>query len=407
MSDRTPTEVLEFRSLALPQQSFAKSLYDPRLMRLSDKGGASELIGNVWSEIVAATLLASLGKPLMAGHPVVGGAVVDAVHRLDDIPGVASRASKAHLKNPDFLVVASLQGEQVLFGVDAKFSIETAETSQVSAEMLSKLVASDPHVSLLIQNAPTENRIVDGVFASPDYELTYEMFEHRVGFRRCSVARENVLLVSVTGGAAFSDTGDQRVLQQLIDLDGLPINVRDSLLATQYYVRLERAVSGLVREQRQPLLGNELTPPDADDALTEVVHRAPRYEVAWGMIRDWDQELEEMRQQRQALQQAIGTLVRGPVLREASDQIMPSLNLEHRPSRNQIRKALSRRYAGDVRSRVGVVRWPVQDFSAELHRVALIAADVARSYQAELLTILKDVILDVSSDARNASDEVP
>ncbi len=148
----------DYHSAALPRGTFARSIFDSHLVRLSDRGGASQLIGTAWSNVAAEELDAWSGGPVPGEASRLGGSVVEEVHRLDTLPGVASRASKAGLKNPDFIVFGAKDGRPVVFAVDAKFSIETARPAQVSAETTEQLFDADEHlIRLLPENRPGTN----------------------------------------------------------------------------------------------------------------------------------------------------------------------------------------------------------------------------------------------------------
>ncbi len=68
--------------------------------------------------------------------PAIDTHTVEQVIRLDALPHVARAASKRSLQNPDFVLLGRRDGELTLQAADAKFSIETARSKQVSVEML-------------------------------------------------------------------------------------------------------------------------------------------------------------------------------------------------------------------------------------------------------------------------------
>lgn len=398
MTDTSAFEDLRFSSDKLPRRTFAKSLFVPLLTQLSDKGGASGLIGARWADAVAKELSSRIGSAVSTNHHELASPVINAVYRLDTIQGVAARASKARLKNPDFVVIAYHDGQQVVFGVDAKFSIETADESQVSSVATASLFKVDEHLAALLPALTPDARFADGLFASPDYSLTHAMFASRMGYLPVSVGPESVLFVDVDGGRMFSDSGEG-VMQLLIELDQLALCVWDSLLATQYYVRLERAVADLQREERLPLLGMPDDPTEVGSMNSGLPDRAAAHRSAWELIVRWNEELEQVRRQRHALQQVIGTPISGPELRDRSDIIMDALGVEDRPSRNQIRKALSRKFHGEVRSRVGVIQHPVDNFPNALRRVATIAEGVSDEYQQNMNEILNEIITGLTRES--------
>lgn len=379
-------------SRALPEGTFERSIFDNQLIQLSDKGGASRLIGAAWADVVAEATQSWLGKPIPSDLPRLATAIVRSIYRLDTIPGVAARASRVGLKNPDFIVLAEIDQRPIVLGVDAKFSVETAKSAQVSAETMKRLFESDDRLTSLLPATDPTASYVDGFFVSPDYSLTHAMFDRRVGHRRVSVSPHDVVLAGSDSGQMFRGVANDDVVERLIGIDKLGIPVWKSLLATQYYLRVERAVAGLVMEERRPLLGEDVEAVSDELIVARVLERAEGHDSAWQMVLSWDQDVESLRRQRQALHQVIGTPLSGAELREMSDAIMVELGLVRRPSRNRVRKALGRRFTNDVREKVGVIRPPIDDFSSELQRVAQLSHGVSERYSRDIRAILEDII---------------
>lgn len=393
----------DYHSSTLPRGTFARSIFDNHLVRLSDRGGASQLIGAAWSNVVADELDAWSGGPVPGAAPRLAGSQVQEIHRLDTLPGVASRASKAGLKNPDFIIFSEQRGHPVVFAVDAKFSIETARPVQVSAETTSQLFDADEHLTRLLPEARPDTIYLDGLFLSPDYVLTYQMFRHKVGHRRLTVSQQDVVLAEAPPRDLFEDLADPVVIDRLVRLDNVPFDVWGSLLAAQYYFRLERAVVGLALDERRPLLGD----PDGEETTGElrerVAERATGAESAWDLVRDWDRDVEAVRRQRQAIHQVIGVPLSNAELRDLTDRLMRGREPGERPSRNQVRKTLGGRFMADVISETGPVVPPVADFSAELGRVATVARRVGERYAADIDAILGRIIDElVSRNARQS-----
>jgi hypothetical protein len=320
------------------------------------------------------------------------GARIDEVHRLDTLPGVAARASKAGLKNPDFVVFATRAGRSTVFAVDAKFSVETARPVQISAETTTQLFQTDARLSAMLPDPHPDARFVDGIFLSPDYSLTHEMFKHKVGHRRLTVSPDAVMLVSTSARQLFGDVTEDAIIERLCRIDALPFPVWESLLAGQYYLRLERAIVGIVADERKPLLGTLEAETTTADLVARLENRASGAESAWQLIRGWDGDVETIRRQRQAMHQVIGSPLSSNELRDLSDKVMDRMGLDRRPSRNQVRKALSGRFTSDVLGRVGVILPPVEDFAVELERVAAVAREVNERYAETMCETLEDII---------------
>jgi hypothetical protein len=390
----------DYYSSTLPRGTFARSIFDNSLVQISDRGGASQLIGSAWSDVVADELDDWSGGPVPGEATRLAGSVVEVVHRLDTLPGVASRASRAGLKNPDFVVFGARDDRPVVFAVDAKFSVETARPVQVSAGTTEQLFDADEHLTRLMPPVRPGTTYLDGIFLSPDYSLTHTMFRHKVGHRRLTVSQQDVVLAEAPPRDLFGDVADPAVIGLLVRLDALPFDVWSSLLAAQYYFRLERALVGLVLDERRPLLGDADAEESTGDIRARVEERASGAASAWGMILDWDREVETVRRQRQAIHQVIGVPLSNAELRDLTDRILKGRAVETRPSRNQVRKTLGGRFMADVIRETGPIRPPVADFSAELARVANVAREVGDRYAADITEIVRGIIDDLAS--RNA-----
>jgi hypothetical protein len=395
---------LDYHSPTLPRGNFSRSVFDNHLVRLSDRGGASQLIGEAWSEVAARELADWAGGPAPAGIPQLTGASVESVHRLDTLPGVASRAGRAGLKNPDFIVFGTRSDRPIAFAVDAKFSVETARPAQVAAETTTELFHADEHLTRLLPDPLPGTTYIDGVFFSPDYSLTHAMFRHKIGHRRLMVAQKDVVLATVGARSLFATFADSEMIECLCGVDDLPFDVWRSLLATQYYLRLARAVVGLVADERKPLLGVSELEETTEDVRARLDARVVGATSGWQLVLDWDRDVETIRRQRQAIHQVIGVPLSSAELREQSDKIMDAQGLEARPSRNQVRKTLGGRFAADVLAEVGTITPPVADFTAELQRIAGVASRIGEAYTAGMTAILEDIIAELVT--RNGSPAV-
>ncbi len=392
MASGGATRDSDYHSATLPRGTFARSIFDNHLVRLSDRGGASQIIGTAWSNVAAEALGGWTGGPVPGDERRFAGSVVEEIHRLDTLPGVASRASKAGLKNPDFVVFGTRDARPVVFAVDAKFSVETARPVQVSAETTEQLFDADEQLTSLLPNTRPGTAYLDGIFVSPDYVLTSMMFRQKIGHRRLTVAQNDVVLTDAAPRDLFAGFADAAVIERLVGIDRLPFDVWGSLLAAQYYFRLERAIVGLALDERRPLLGDGVDEETTDEMRARVETRAGGAVSAWDVVLDWDRDVEAIRRQRQAIHQVIGVPLSNAELRDLTDRLMRKRDPEMRPSRNQVRKALGGRFLADVVSETGSVVPPVADFSAELARVAEVASVVGARYADGIERIVGGII---------------
>lgn len=383
---------LWLHSEKLPGGTFARAVFDSQLMRLSDKGGASHLIGESWSDVVAGELATWTGNVIPVPRTDLRESIVMDIHRLDTIPGVAARASKLGLKNPDFLAHVTCDGRGMVIGVDAKFSIETAREEQVSAEATTRLFNEDEVLTALLPRMHDAPDFARGLFISPDYSLTRAMFRQRMGHRRMTVPRHDVVLLDVLGAKMFAKLGEPAIMHRLIELDSLPVDAWGSLLAGQYYFRLSRAMYGLACDEQLPLLGHHEVRSDDSYVMARLEQRSSRTVSAWDVMLLWDREVEHIRRQRLALHQVVGSPVSGAELRELADAVLENVAPDARPSRNQVRKALGKMFNDDVIERTGLIIPPIDDFPMELDRVAALSREVADRYRADIATIVAGVV---------------
>src|SRR5688572_14107461 len=130
----------EIRSPRLPGGDIFAALFDRDVMTFADRGGASNLIGDRWADLAAAHAegwSGGLGWIELADGET---APIDHVDRLDATPRIAAEASRHGLQNPDLLLVGGDEHGQVIQAADAKFSIETARSKQVSPEVVLALL---------------------------------------------------------------------------------------------------------------------------------------------------------------------------------------------------------------------------------------------------------------------------
>src|SRR4029079_15709754 len=139
-------------------------------MGLADMGGSSGMIGARWSDIVSDHIDSLVGVDVAI--PGGGTHRIERVIRLDDLPQVAHLASKRSLQNPDFVLFGRSDELLTMQAADAKFSIETARSKQVSVEMLSALANVGPAYTSLLGEWEAQGTIVPGLFFAPQSALS-------------------------------------------------------------------------------------------------------------------------------------------------------------------------------------------------------------------------------------------
>lgn len=357
-------------------------------MGLADKGGSSGFVGQRWADMVdawAATLLTGVRLPAHADAPSVS---LERVIRLDDTPGIAAAASRRAMQNPDFLFLGEHDGEQVLQAADAKFSVETARAKQVSAEVVRGLFDLGPVIEPLLRTLPKDMAIVPGLFLVPDYPLTHLMLRRRHGIVRTTVDEREVIFVPAPAIEFLAGLEGREVVPVMAAVDNLAVSPKESLLAALYYFRLTRAAVGCWIDSVKPLLLlNDRVEVNIDEVVEQTLRRANRATTGFGLVIDWNIEIDRVREQRQAVEHVAGLPIQNRDLRNLVQKMADQRGLEA-PSLNQVRRRLGNWYRQELRDRVGPMPPPIVDFGDALQRLGKAGAEVAPGLvgQAKIIT---------------------
>ena len=340
------------------------AVFDRQLMRLSDRGGASGLIGDRWANLCAEAL-DEHGLDHV-GLPGVTHLSVERVVRLDDIPAIALIASRQNLQNPDFILVGRNGAGPVMFSADAKFSVETAVASQVSAESLRALMQIGPLIDERVGVVGDGVDVTDGTFLCPDYSLTHFMLTRRRGTRRASVDPEQVTFLPVSPVSFIEPVEAASLIPIFAAVDGLALDYRRSLLLALYYFRLVRAGIGCWFDQTGPLLEfREKRTLDLASAEEQARWFAVRSSSAWEIVEQWDARAEMVRQQRTAVNQVTSLPIVNRELRRQIEDAAASAGVVP-PSINKVRRRLGAWFRDRLRDDFGPIIPPVEDFSSVL-----------------------------------------
>jgi len=359
---------VEMVSEKLPGGTLVSACLDRRIMALADRGQSSGAIGDRWAAMCATAVRSWDGAEQHAPGGVDPFRISQVV-RLDDVAAVAATASKRGLQNPDFLVLGAAGNEFVVQGLDAKFSAETAKPRQVSAGVVRDLLDLRTVLEPLTGPVPLDVVALDGMFLCPDYPLTRLVFQGQPGMLRPSVKPDQVMLLAALASEFFGPVPGGQLIDQFASIDDLGIDVGDSLLASLYYFRLVRAVAGIQSDERRPLLGNgDRYEVDYDVLAGDSHARRRRAGSAIEMVRDWDRDAEEIRGQRDAVEQVAGLPVVTGELRELIERASTQAGRVP-PSLNKVRRRLGAWYRSELRLLVGPVLPPVGDLGVVLNRI--------------------------------------
>ncbi len=378
-------------SQKLPGRGFVGACFDRRVMALADRGQASGAVGDRWAEICAAAVTSWDG----AEQSAPGGDTpftIDQVGRLDDVPAIASTASKRGLQNPDFLVVGRDDAGPIVQGLDAKFSAETAKSRQVSAEVVGDLLQLRPLLEPLVGPIPDDVVVLDGMFLCPDFPLTRIVFTGGAGIVRPAVRADQVMLIDAPADTFFQDVDGGQLIPAFADVDELDVDPGQSLLASLYYFRLVRSAAGIQSDERRPLLGNgDRYVVDYNILSEDLAVRRRGAPSAIEMIRRWDRDAESVRAQREAVEQVAGLPIiagelRSRIEREASARGRVA------PSVNKVRRRLGAWYRAELQELVGPVRPPINDLGSILDRVGRAGRSLLPSLERETGVVVEALV---------------
>lgn len=390
----TPDAELDFPSSALPGGSLLASLYDRAFMQLSDRGGASNEIGDRWA-CLCAEALSGTRQPPCDVWSGVDGTVADTTVRLDDIPEIARTASRHKLQNPDFLMLGSLDGRRALWAADAKFSVDTARSKQVSGDVVRALLDLGETVRRLVPGLDREVTIHDGVFLCPDYPLTHRLLRDRRGPRRATVKPHEVRLIAVSSHQFLAPLGQEGLQRYFAEIDALPFNPEKSLMLGLYYYRLARAAFGCWQDQVAPLLAyRDVLSVDEAAIEREARTLATMKTSAWGLVQRWNDVADEVRRQRAAVDRVTSLPINGKQLREQILQVSAVAGVTP-PSGTRVRRAIGSWYRSQFRERFGPLSPPVGNFDAVLQELG----QYARSLQPEVAEVTSRVIEEMVTEA--------
>jgi hypothetical protein len=392
-------------SRLLPGGDLVSALFNREVMMLADRGGASNLIGDRWADVAAAHAATWVGQELPhQGNDAEAFRVTD-VARLDATPRVAAAASRRGLQNPDLLLIGQRGDEQFIRAADAKFSVETARAKQVSPEVVLGLLALNEEVPDLLHLQVLADRpvIQPGVFLSPDYPLSHLMLRRRHGIVRTTVRPDEVILVPAPADVFWQGVEGATIMSPLAGVDDLPVSPETSLMAGVYYFRLARAAVGFWLDAKKPLLlYNDVVPVDESAIRADATHRAQSAPSAIELIRQWDADVQTIRNQRAAVDQVAALPIPGRELRPMAARIALAAGGSP-PSANQVRRRLAAWYRRELRDRVGSIAPPVADLPAVLRQIERAGRDLAPQAERELERIVTELMMEAETrDAATA-----
>lgn len=355
-------------------------------MGLADMGGCSGMIGARWSDIVSDHVDSLVGVEIAL--PGGGAHRIDHVIRLDALPLVAHLASKRSLQNPDFVLLGRSNGDLTLQAADAKFSIETARSKQVSVEMLTALAEVGPAYTSLLGEWQEQGAIVPGLFFAPQSALSAFVLSGGRGIMRATVKPDEVVLLEATAGELTQPIPGGEARRRLARLDRLDSRLDNELLLGLYYTRLSSAAGASWFDMHRPLFGPySASGPDFESVEQEIVQRMPGSRSGYDLVVSWAGDAERVRADRTAINQAAGLPLPNRELREWILADAEAAALEP-PSLNRVRKELQRWVHTQLLDEIGVIEPGPADVGRRIAQIRALVAEIAPTARAETRRIV-------------------
>ena len=381
---------LFLRSDAFPLGTLLDSYYDRQVTQLSDRGLASNMIGDRWSDVAAEYIERWPGSVVLL--PDGSSLAVRRVYRLDTTPAIASIASRRKLQNPDFIVAGDRNGTEVLLAIDANFSIDTAKSAQVAGETLSALLDVGPLITELLPDLPLDAEVVDGYFVAPDMPLSHYVLDLARGRLAARVPRRQALLIPVQPVPFLKPLTGSRLLGPLATIDGFRDHLRQDMLLAMYYFRLARACYGAYAETTTPIFGPASASVGSESELERrTIELARGARSSWEVVLQWDAAAERVRRQREAAYAAMAFPLAN---REVRDRIAAASKQRGvvAPSVNSVRRRIGSWYRDQFDEQLGIVLPPVDDMATLLQRIHGIAAELTPTIDDAVRTIIDEVL---------------
>lgn len=376
----------DLRSNVFPGGSLLRALLDRRLMGLADMGGSSGLIGASWSDVVAGHIDALVGTEV--GIPGGHTHVIERVIRLDALPHVGLAASKRGLQNPDFVLLGRSNGHPTMQAADAKFSIETARSKQVSTEMLAALAEVGPEYTDLLGEWHENGHIVPGLFFAPRSALSAYVLSGGRGIVRATVKPDEVVLLQASAADLTESIPGGAARRRLAEVDQFDARLESELLFGLYYTRLSSAAGASWFDMNRPLFGPPSeSGPDFEAVDREINHRAGLHRSGYDLVARWAEDAESVRADRTAIEQAAALPLPNRELREWVLADATAAGLEA-PSLNRVRKTLQRWVQAQVLDDVGIIPPEQGDIGRHIDRIRMLVAEIAPNARAETARIV-------------------
>lgn len=382
------------RSPKLPGGTLISAVLDRKLMGWSDRGGASRIFGEIWSEHCWHYL--SNGAKIFQNQPYDHARA--RIIRLDDIPEIAIQAGRNKLPNPDFLILSpDPDSTYSVRAVDAKFAVDRLRRTQISPDSIRDLIelpgslariAIEQHIGDAIESQLAYR---DGLFLGPSSLLNDYFYRELTAGEDPTIPAEELHLVPVESDSLFESVEDRPVMEQLKQVDQLEAEITSGpIVLDMYYLRLATAARWFETQAQTPLLSKESSEPAAiEDVVRATFERIDPGESAYGLIEQWalvtDQVIERQKQVRDA--------ARLPIRMSELRKLLEQEGLE--PENRTVRKTrgiLERRFMNRLIEETGTIPAVPED---QIPSVVKLVKSTSRSLRDEMQVEAHRVITEV------------
>lgn len=399
----------QVRDRRLPGHSFLDAIHNRQLMSWSDRGGASQHIGEQWALRCTSILQSQVGG--VHEYSAIGAVRVASLIRLDTQPGIERDANRHQLENPDFFVLGTreLDGRPVVFASDAKFAADRIKPSQVSAETTRQLleIPDSGTARALLDSAITESgldepEIIDGLFLVPDGSMTELLLARRNGRSYENFSEAGLIRLPPEPATLFAGLPMASMIASLARVDGLPVSPRKSLLSAVYYFRVACACHFLWTEENRPLLTNEHVEPAVASEIiaADVAQRLIGAQSAFELLQDWNRDLRHINRTRRAIKEA----ARLPIsMREIRDVVDSIPTADSKAVVKWVRRDLEIAFREQLVELIGEI--PAND-PRPSHQITREIGKVARDMRRDMLRLLDERVAHYSSGLRDEASSI-
>lgn len=377
----------------LPGGSLIAAALHRQVMVWSDRGGASRHIGDRWAMRSWEAVQAAVGSawPAPYGEPFELLRVI----RLDDVPAVSREANLQQVENPDFLLLGvrhTSTERAVLQAADAKFAADRIKPSQVSIDVVDRLLEVVEPARALVTCALAElgldtPLIARGVFICPDSALTDYLLRKALSSRDNQVDARDVVRIPPDPGGMFVGLPMTRLIGPLARLDALPVTPRTNLISAIYYFRLACACMFLWGEGHRPLLAaGPPAEPEPGIVAAELNARAVNAPGAWALVQAWADDVAPQVQAREAIANVASLPIR---MRDVRAEIERAGKGEQSGFVRAVRKELDVYFRRRLLELTGEID---ADDPRPLSKILDDVAKAARSLRPELQALLLDLV---------------